>query len=160
MERIGSCLPNVRRRNRCSCYHLLLPVRTVPLCQAVIEPSYGCGGKYRGWFGKRACALRAIFASFRIFHPKVGGWADRHFGDWLKTIEVSKDRLASSAWVVRFGVVPAWITGWALAACLWARRAGFKAIESRANLLSSTFVMMSGCATADQFTGRKPSSRR
>jgi hypothetical protein len=72
------------------------------------------------WFGKHAMMLRAWLEHFRASWPRFGGWLDSHLADRLKTIEDSKDRLASGAWVVRLGVVPAWITGWALAATLWA----------------------------------------
>jgi hypothetical protein len=64
---------------------------------------------------KQAQALRMRIAPFVTRHTKVGDWLNQR----LKLAERVKDRLTSGGWVLRIGVVPAWIAGWALASCLW-----------------------------------------
>ena len=67
------------------------------------------------WLEKQAQALRKRITPFAASHPRIGGWLSKR----LKFVESVNDRLTRGGWVVRVGVVPTWIAGWALASCLW-----------------------------------------
>ena len=71
--------------------------------------------KASGWLEKQALALQKQIKPFLDRHPWIGVWLNKK----LEVAGSVKDRLDSGGWVLRIGVIPAWIGAWALASDLW-----------------------------------------
>jgi hypothetical protein len=71
--------------------------------------------KASGWLEKQAQTLRMRIKPFVVRHPGIGDWLNKN----LEVAASVKDTLACGGWVLRSGVLPAWIGAWALASYLW-----------------------------------------
>lgn len=71
--------------------------------------------KASSWVEKKARLAQTRIAPFVASHPGLGSWLKKN----LKVLESVRDRLDNGGWVLRIGVLPAWIGAMALASYLW-----------------------------------------